>query len=146
MSVVGWRRPDIGATVALLVAAAYVGVSFGVHHLFPFFVFDMYTHVSDRSSRLLGKEADGTVHDVSWYARWDCPPSLDIVSNSAPCGEGRVSHARDLEASDALRHGATSLPDGPAVTLIRRVVRVDGATPPDSTASDCVIAHCRAAR
>jgi hypothetical protein len=146
MRIVRSALRDVGTTLSVLVAAAYVGVSFGVHHLFPFFVFDMYTHVPDVSSRLLGEEADGTVHDVAWYGRWDCPGPVDVMSESAPCSrDGHTSHARDLEASDALRRGATSLPDGPQVTLVRRIVRVDGPDP-DSTATDCVIATCRAAR
>jgi hypothetical protein len=136
-------RPGLGGTVALLVALVYGGVSFGVHHLFPFFVFDMYTFVPHHSSRVLGKEADGTVHDVAWYGKWDCPRPIDLEGAGAPCSEWRISHARDLEARDALRRGATSLPSGPPVTLVRRVVRVDGPAP-DSTTMDCVIAECRA--
>ena len=129
MRIVRSALRDVETTCSVLVAAAYVGISSGVHRLFPFFLFDMYAHAPDVSSRLLGEEADETVDDVAWYGKWDCPGSVDVMSESAPCSEGAIGHARDLEASDVLRRRAASLPDGPQVTLVRRIVRVDGPDP-----------------
>lgn len=141
----GKTGASTGATVALVAAVVYVAVAFAVHHLFPFFVFDMYTRVPTRASRVLGKEADGTVHEVGHYTRWDCPPLEDIQGGKGPCSEWRVSVARDGEAMEVLRRRAASLPDAPRVELVRRNVRLDVPNP-DASASDCVIAVCRASR
>jgi len=139
------KLPGSGTTVALFVTFVYVAVSFGVHHLFPFFVFDMYTSVPDRSSRLIARQADGTVHDVAWYSRWDCPELPVLRGPGARCQEGAISNARDSEALATLRRSSGPVPEGAPVALVRRTVRVDVPNP-EASAQDCVVVECRATR
>ncbi|MFO0548834.1 MAG: hypothetical protein U0271_10625 [Polyangiaceae bacterium] len=72
----------------LFVFAGYVGLARIVENLYPLSTFSMYAgeHM-DTASRLLAREADGTVHELDRYASFRCDPPVDLSTEHVVCGD-----------------------------------------------------------
>lgn len=141
-SILAIRRFLLGITALLLIG--YLVIAFGVHHAFPFYVFDMFDMPPVRSaSRILVRSANGAVSDVRSHVGWQCPqpPLPPTAEQMARCGMHLWSRSRD---SDALRWIAAhstgrSAAAGPRVELIRRIWSLEEAQPAHR---DCFLATC----
>jgi hypothetical protein len=129
----------------LIVVGGYLLVAYGVHHLYPFYVFDMYDQQPPAStSRLVARDAEGRLRDVIDYAAWSCEGPLDRPLE--PCSAEHIA-ARDGEAERYVDRHRAGAGEGDPVDLVRHALRFDG-TPAEpglpGTTGDFVVQHCRA--
>lgn len=137
----GWLR-QMGAFLLV----TYLLVSAGVHHAFPFYVFDMYNAPpKETASRILARLEDGSVHNVDVMDAWSCPEPLNAhpPGHHEQCGIFEPNFARERSALRWIGfHPVTPSTAGSVVSadLIRRVWRVT----PEGVAvdRDCVLQHC----
>lgn len=128
--------------VSAVMLVGYLGIAYGVHHAFPFYIFDMFDMPPATSaSRLLVRGSDGRVSDVNDHDGWACPqPVLPPADEQMRlCGGTFLwSNSRD---GDALRwiDGHAGQGKQP-VEIIRRIWTLgDG----DAHFRDCVVQRCQ---
>lgn len=106
---------------AVVMLLGYLGVSFGVHHCYPFYIFDMYSSPPPTSSsRLAVRTAAGALREVRDFVSWRCQES-PRVEGPRSCGVDTCINARDREVYDYIEQNAGRGVD--PVTLVRRVWR-----------------------
>lgn len=144
---------DPAVFVGLLVLVGYLATARLVENLYPFSTFPMYAgERSDSASRLVAREADGSVHEASEYAAWSCEEEVDLSREHDRCGAlPRYSTIPyiDREIVESIRsrsqgsQGASGA--GVHVTIVRRVFRFpDGPGAP--SVEDCEVGRCKAVR
>src|SRR5512142_1686071 len=130
------RRAEVW--LSLIVCGAYVVCGQLVQNAYPFSSFPMYARISRSASRILARNAAGTVSETATYAAWKC--SAFTLSSCEVPPESAIVY-RDREALDAVNR---SSPGGGhprvAVDLVRRTDRFT----PAFERHDCVMAHCTA--
>jgi len=109
------------AWLALVLLLTYVGVSYGVHHAYPFYVADMYSYPPPLGTGRMGVlRADGRLQDVTDFAAFDCPEPLrehEEACLDCDAVAGRVEDAwRWLQA-----HRQTLPPDAETAQLVWHV-------------------------
>ena len=108
---------QVASRVGWGVLAAYLVIAFGVHHAFPFYIFDMYSMPAAPSvAPLAVRDARGEVSEIRTHEGWRCatPPLPSFAETAAKCGK-----------------------------IIRRIWSIrDGA----AVSRDCAIARCEVTR
>ncbi|HEY5242726.1 MAG TPA: hypothetical protein VIJ22_14700 [Polyangiaceae bacterium] len=131
--------------VGALVLAGYVGVSLAVGNLYPFSVFDMYSHPQVSASRIVARDQRGNLAEIERYDRWRCEEPVDVTP--AKCGEpGSFHYSIYLDASQAAYIAEHPAKDGSGepVDVVRRIWWLDAPGSPRTT--DCVLESCLAVR
>ena len=134
--------------VAALSFGTFVAASLGVYHLYPFYVFDMYSDVYDDANRIIAVDASGAAHELDAYAVLRCEGAPDAAWLAPPgCPETQRYAVRDRYAAGALRARATSGDAGAAplepVVIARRIWRLG---PDGVSALDCPLQRCQGLR
>ena len=109
--------------------------------IYPLDTFSMYARMpGEDRSMLLVRDSTGVVHRVTDFRAFDCPEPL--TGRAARCADRRgiAYHYEDLARYVESHSGPGEL----EVDLITRSWDFRRAAPPQT--SDCVIAHCKAAR
>lgn len=135
---------------ALLFVLTFAAVGYGVHHLFPFYAFDMFTRGdSVVSERLAARLPDGTLREVTALQQWRCPQlppvGIPMLPDDSPpqCLARDIMDSQERRALGHVRKNAADQPGGVAVDLVRHVWRL----PTDGGAGqtyDCPLLHCTA--
>jgi len=132
-----------------LVLAGYFTVARLVENLYPFSTFPMYAgDHTDSASRILAREADGSVHEALAYAAWSCeePPDLDREpERCAALPRYFTIPYVDREIEAHIREHTRPEEGGTPVTIVRRVFRFPSGPGP-ARVEDCEIGRCRAVR
>lgn len=117
--------------LAALFLATFAVVGYGVHHLFPFYAFDMFTRGdSTHSERLAAQLPDGSLREVKRLTHWHCPtlPPVGLVPlppDSPPrCQVRDIMDSQERRALGVLRQRAAGSPAGMPVQVVRRVWRM----------------------
>ena len=133
--------------VGVLFLGGYLGIAYGVHHAFPFYVFDMFDMPPATSaSRLLARLPDGRVTDLRDQVGWQCPQPVvpPQPEQTKLCGAVMWSRSRDGDALRWIDEHATPGP-GPRVpvAIVRRIWTFDPDGAHDgSPPRDCPLAAC----
>ena len=131
-----------------LITFALVG--YGVHHLFPFYAFDMFTRGdSVVAERLAARLLDGTLREVTALQQWHCPQLTAVgipmlpEGGSPQCQVRDIMDSQDRRALGHIRQHAAPKSVGPRVEVVRHVWRLptEGG---DGTVYDCPLLQCTA--
>lgn len=129
--------------LSMTLLVGYLAIAFGVHHAFPFYVFDMFdSPPSHSASRVFVREADGTYTEAQDYEGWDCTvhPVPGVPEQLGRCGEFRWSKARDGDVAQWIEeHPATPGAPRRSVQLVRRIWALEKL---DQPPRDCVLTTC----
>ncbi len=105
---------------ALLAVVVYVVIATATHHVWPFYVFDMYAFAAPgTSSRISLIDEAGHTRDVRDVRAIRCPPETRAALDGPTCNAWWTVVARDDEVWEVLRTRALAGPGEPA-TLVRR--------------------------
>ncbi|MSQ84881.1 MAG: hypothetical protein EXR77_18745 [Myxococcales bacterium] len=136
----------IGCVVLLTFAA----VGYGVHHLFPFYAFDMFTRGdSTQSERIAARLADGSLVEVKRLRNWHCPTLAAVglppvpSDSSAKCQVRDLMDSQDRRAIGLIRQHAAASAVGQRVEVVRRVWRMPTAQRPGEL-FNCPLLDCTA--
>ncbi len=135
---------QVASRVGWGVLAAYLVIAFGVHHAFPFYIFDMYSMPAAESvAPLAVRDARGEVSEIRTHEGWRCatPTLPSFAATTAQCGTIQTVEARDKDDLNWIAwHSGNG---GQPVEIIRRIWRIhDGA----AVSRDCAIARCEVTR
>lgn len=137
--------PQPAAALGALVLITYVLVARGLHDLYPFSTFSMYSgHATTAGSRIVARDAGGRIRELSAYDRWSCPPEAGVQEKDAEaCGEVYRIDYLDREAREYLSEHRTdrAAPGSEPVEVVRRIWQFGGAAP---VTRDCPILRCSA--
>jgi hypothetical protein len=126
--------------------ATCLAVGYGVHHLYPFYAFDMYTRAEkSSSSRLIALDSHGKPREIRDFQAWRCvdlPAGWDLPGREA-CGPYGLVDTVDRKALNFLRTHSASPGSGETVRLVRRVWTFPHGSVPGGE-RDCPIATCQA--
>jgi hypothetical protein len=137
------------ATVALLAFAGYFVIARGVHDLYPFSTFSMYSGAHPASaSRIIAIDEGGTPRELERYGELRCAEPIDLSRDR--CGPEPFYNVpyldRDAEAY-VRSHlaGAEGSHEAEKVLIVRRIWRFpeEGGAP---RVQDCDLVSCTGAR
>jgi len=142
----GIEQRDVGArTFGVLAFLLFLAVSWSSYHLWPFYVFDMYSTADhDRSSRVVALDERGGVHEIGAFSAWRCR-GLSAADLSAPRADCPDTDHVDASDRERLWWLTTSADPGQGagvhdLLLVRRTWRFDDPSNPH----DCPLTRCRA--
>ena len=129
-----------------LMFGGYVLTSRGLHDLFPFSTYSMYSgEHSVTASRIVARDQSGQLHELEDFAAWTCPAPIDFnpprcSSGGAVYSIGYIDRDRQEYLDRARGHSASARP----VTLTRHIWHFRSSNGPP-TIEDCDLASCTAA-
>lgn len=139
-------RLSLRGVVIAVNALAFVGyvlVARGLDNLYPFSTFDMYSQVdSSSASRVVARDADGTLREVTAYRALDCEGRLDVSEDS--CGTAAEIYRVPYKDEEAVQHVEThrgASPDAAPVDIVRHVWKLSDDGSP-ALEKDCVLVRC----
>lgn len=137
-----WSDPR--RVIGALVLGGYAAIALAVENLYPVSVFDMYSRPRSSASRIVARDAAGSLVEVRRYDRWRCEGPLDLSPRA--CNAPRFDYSNYLDAEHAAYVASHSTGDGHGepVEIVRRIWWLDQPGPPRTT--DCVLQRCTAVR
>lgn len=131
--------------VSLLALLGYLAIARATGNLYPFSSFNMYSSERVHSaSRIVARDAHGSIHELDTFTAWDCPTPLDPRPTACPASwPFYYIPYLDRQAASLLQARAAPRPDAPPVAVIRRIWRLDD-RPGAPAIEDCPLVECRA--